>query len=391
MSYHNEIFIHTDKGSYIGGDIIYGTVFVAVNKPMKSKGIILEIIGYEKAKWEYQQSESYQDSDGQMKSRTVIKEHSDDHTFFKDHFKLVDYPGEFPYGRFSYPFQYRLPADLPGVFRKKRKHGLKMIAKIQYKIKCIVEIPGIFTHDLKTKQHLVIQSRLDKMIESKHIIKDQTVRTLCCIPRGPVRCEAWVDKNAYMSGEVAQIHVNVTNDSAVDVTHFNTKLIREMILHAHGHTQTFREIVALQKYPGTPQHSSKEAACPLPLFGKKGHFIQPFTHSKLVKCSYKIMIEMAIPWAPDLEIYIPVSIYAPQNQMWAQWQPPTWIAEAKQQQVNAQLAVPVEVIAQQMVNGIFHSPSAPPIVDVRYNQNALSNNANIIVDVNVKETSPLLG
>jgi hypothetical protein len=31
-----------------------------------------------------------------------------------DHFKLVDYIGGFPGGSFAYPFQYRLPPNLPG-------------------------------------------------------------------------------------------------------------------------------------------------------------------------------------------------------------------------------------------------------------------------------------
>jgi len=45
---HNEIFIRMDKGQYVGGDIIYGTVFLNVLHPFTARSLILELKGYEK-------------------------------------------------------------------------------------------------------------------------------------------------------------------------------------------------------------------------------------------------------------------------------------------------------------------------------------------------------
>eukprot|EP01114_Cavostelium_apophysatum_P007304 TRINITY_DN1936_c0_g1_i1.p1 TRINITY_DN1936_c0_g1~~TRINITY_DN1936_c0_g1_i1.p1 ORF type:complete len:320 (+),score=75.70 TRINITY_DN1936_c0_g1_i1:210-1169(+) len=306
-----------------------------------------EITGYEKVHWEYHETEYYEE-DGQQLSRQVVKDRKDDKTFFKDQFNLIDYPGGFPVGQFSYPFQYHLPANLPGCFKKTRKSGLKLKAKVLYKIKCTVDIPG---PDLKIKQHLVIHEKLDRSIAPQHYNKGIEVKTLCCIPRGPASCECYLDKNAYMSGETAQIHVKVQNNSAVDITNFKTKLIRELTLTAHGHKQTWRDVITQAVYPGTPKHTNKETDVPLPLISKKHHSIAPFTNSGLVKCNYIIMIEMAIPWAPDLEIFSPVPIYAAQNQAWAQWAPPAWVAGAQVQQVCSQLMVPPEVLQAQMQQG----------------------------------------
>jgi len=169
-----------------------------------------------------------------------------------------------------------------------------------------------------------------------------------------------MDKNAYVGGETAQVHVKVENDSAVDVTHFTSKLIREITLVAHGHTRTIRDIVCQAKYPGTPTMTKKESDIPLSLVGKKGHFIQASTNSRLVKCNYSMMIEMDIPWAPDLEIYSPVIIYAPQSPSWAQWRPPVWISQAQPQQVCAQLSVAPDIVASQMTLGLA-SISSPSI------------------------------
>jgi hypothetical protein len=348
--------------------------------------MILEIIGYEKVMWQYHHTESYTE-DGQQKTKTEIREHKDEKNFFKDHFKLIEYPGGFPVGRFSYPFQYRLPDSLPGCIHKSRKGALKMKAKIQYKMKCIVEIPGFFTHDLKVKQHLVIHEKLDKLIEPKHHHKEATVRTLCCIPRGPLRCSVWMNKNAYMAGETASVHVSVDNSSQVDVTHFTSKLIREITLEAHGHRQTFRDIICQQKYPGTQKLTKKDSDIPLPLFGKKGHVIHSSTSSRLVKCQYKMMIEMEIPWAPDLEIFSPVTIYAPQSQAWATWQPPVWISEAQIQAVNSKISVPNE-IAITMNTNAMHKPEI--LVPTTYNPSKIPNIKVEISNHNNSETAPLL-
>ena len=92
----NEISIRTDKGKndvffskhaigeYIGGETIFGTVFLRVVQPFTAHSLFLEIKGYEKGTdakfvllinqvyWQYQTQESYQDN-GQTKFRTVVK------------------------------------------------------------------------------------------------------------------------------------------------------------------------------------------------------------------------------------------------------------------------------------------------------------------------------
>jgi len=358
----NEIYIHTDKGYYIGGDVIFGTIFISINKPIDSKGIIVELIGEEKVMWNYEYRETYTDNNGQTQTRTEIREHKAHNHFFKDSFKLIEYPGTFPIGRFSYPFQYRLPSNLPGSFYKKKRGRLPMKACIGYKIKVVLQRPGIFTFDLREKRHIIVHEKLDKLIQPQHLIKTAEVRTLCCIPRGPVRVECWMDKNSYVAGETAQVHVKVNNDSAVEVTHFTTKLIREITLHAHGNRHVIRTIICEQKYPGTPPHSFKESPVPLPLIGKRHRNVKPASDSKLLQCKYTMMIEMDIPMAPDVELYSPVVIYAPQSSAFLQWQPPVWISQAQPQTVCAQLTVSPEFAAQ-FANPNFYAP--PPQIEIQ--------------------------
>jgi len=321
----NEIFIHTNKGTYVGGEQIHGTVFLCIHHGIPARSLTLYLSGYEKVFWQETKTEFYDKPDGTKGTRVITIDREADHTFFKISMDLVNYPGGFPAGQFQYPFIYQLPNNLPGVFRHT---GSNLKAKVEYKIKAVVDVPH--GHDLHCKQHLVIHEKINRSIEPRHFIKDHKVRTLCCIPRGDIHCEAYMDKNAYQAGETAQVHVNVNNQSTVEVTNFNVKLIRELQLNTkHGHVNTLRQVIATARYPGTDPKSEKQSNCPLPLLSD-GHYIQPSTNGKHVKARYEVMIECSIPWAPDLEIYAPVIMYAPQPLDWVNWQPPTWAATAQQ-------------------------------------------------------------
>ena len=77
--------------------------------------------------------------------------------FFKDHIHLIEYPGVFPTGQFSYPFQYRIPDQLPGTFHKKDKNGRRKVkAEVQYSIKAEVDILKKSPEALTSKHPLVI-------------------------------------------------------------------------------------------------------------------------------------------------------------------------------------------------------------------------------------------
>jgi len=378
----NEIFVHTDKGAYIGGETIYGTVYLCIVHPIGAKSVYLEVKGHEKTDWEDKKTEWYDDVDGTRKTREVIVRRTGCREFFCNRVPLIAYPGGFPLGHSASPFRYRLPAELPGIFREEgAQFGCKWKGKIEYKVKAVVDLPGT-KHDLMCKQHLYVYERLDTAIQPKHHQKTQEVRMCCCIAKGPVHVEAWMDKNAYMAGETAQIHVKVKNDSSVRVNHFNTHLIREVILRDDSnYTHQIRDTVATMKYDGCDPFSSKESAVPLPLVSM-GKNIPPSTRSKMVSCEYKVLIEMDIPWCPDVEIYSPVKIYAVQNPMWAAWQPPTWISTAQVQSVCAEFAVPTAVLQQRFQGGGFTvSASAPPInipaAQVSFNMGGPTGQANV--------------
>ncbi|XP_062517397.1 arrestin domain-containing protein A-like [Corticium candelabrum] len=352
----NQIFVRTNKGEYIAGETVYGCVYLNIVRPIASKGMKLKVKGLEKCDWEYtyneQDEDRYVSRQGEMKGK---KE------FFKVEIRLIDYPGGFPMGCFAYPFQYTLPQSLPGVFSKEDKqHGEVWKAAIKYRVKAEVDIPGT-KHDLQVKQPLIVYSELRKPVEPVRYDKQGTVRTCCCIPRGDVLVQATMDKNSYFAGETAQIHVDVDNQSAVDIENFAVKLMRVITLKGKDDDRNYHDSLKLidtvceNKYDGCPANSNKSRDVPLELFSKTGSShkeLQPTTGGSVVSCSYHVDIEMQVPWAPDIEIHAPVQILAPVNVQWQQWQPPSWVSQCVQTQVVGPYGVAPEVLASQAFAGI---------------------------------------
>jgi hypothetical protein len=93
---------------------------------------------------------------------------------------------------------------------------------------------------------------------------------------------------------------------------------------------------------------------------------------------------MDIPWAPDIEIPSPVTIYAPQSQAWTIWQPPAWVGSAVPQAVNPALAVPANLLAERVRNGVFVPPVGYNPLPVQVTVTTTSSSSN-------SETAPLLG
>jgi hypothetical protein len=81
--------------------------------------------------------------------------------------------------------------------------------------------------------------------------------------------------------------------------------------------------------------------------------LRPSTESSRVECKYEVMVEMSIPWAPDLEIYNPITLYAPQSSFWASWVPPPWVSQAKVGSSCPELAVDATTYSKEKSLGAF--------------------------------------
>lgn len=348
----NQISIRTNKGEYFGGETIYGTVYLWICSPTSAKDIKLKLKGYEKCEWEYTKQVSREGPDGTTEWDTVQGKVKGDKTFFKTEFKLVEYHDGIPIGHYAYPFQYTLQQEIPGSFRMKGKtdhsNSNEWEGNVKYKVKAAMEARD---GKLKVTQPLVIRTDARTQVnQSETHEKEGTVRLCCCIPRGTVKLQARLDSNVYEAGSTARIHVNVDNDSSVDIDHFVLKLMQ--VIHLHGkdddsHSErrvSLTDTVCESKYDGCKSGDKKECDIELVLKTGDGHEIQPTTKGGHIKCTYHIDIEMQVNWCPDIEIHAPIILTAPSNNWWQQWAAPQWLVNCQPVPIQGPCAVPQPVM-----------------------------------------------
>ncbi|XP_028395171.1 arrestin domain-containing protein A-like [Dendronephthya gigantea] len=357
----NQISIRTNKGEYFAGETIYGTVYLWICSPTTAQDIKLKLKGYEKCEWEYTQQVSREGPDGNVEWEKVQRQVKGDKTFFKTEFKLVEYHDGIPIGHYAYPFQYTLQQEIPGTFCMKGKtpHSSENSwkANIKYKVKAAME-----SHHgkLKESQPLVIRTDAarSQINQSETHEKEGTVRMCCCIPRGTVKLKTRLDSNVYVAGSTAKVHVDVDNESAVDIENFVLKLMQ--VIHLRGkddEDKTDKRIsltntVCERKYDGCQAGEKKECDIDLSLRSEDGKEIQPTTKGGHIQCTYHIDIEMQVNWAPDIEIHAPITLTAPSNNYWQQWAAPPWLANCQPVAVQGACAVPQPIMNSQTFSNV---------------------------------------
>jgi len=298
---------HTNNGSsvnivfqkpyYLASEIVSGQVDVKLTQPVQANNLMVKFVGMEKTKIE--NTVHYQDAQGnpQVKHET-FKEKKE---FFKQSFVLQTFNGGIIQpGAYSLPFQYQLPADLPGVFYDERKEadGDKIKAAIMYKVKVCLDVRG---SDLEDKEFLVINSLVSKVPQP---IALQNEKKFMFGGSGKLRMFVELAKNVFLPGETLFAKVRLDNESKKDVAAVKIKLMRELTTKAQGRVKHVVQEIQRKKFAGCKAKSKSEQMIDLPLSPKSFGT----TQGKLVSCLYHIDIECDIAMAADLEVHPPVII-----------------------------------------------------------------------------------
>ncbi|KAK3245281.1 hypothetical protein CYMTET_45138 [Cymbomonas tetramitiformis] len=302
----NRMRVILDKGHFIEGELITGRVELEVQTPVMAHELMIKFQGYEKAAWEEEVTHTEDD-----RTWSEWEEHEGDKDFFKEKVTLFQCAGQgFAPGTWIYPFQLTLPMGLPGSFYQKGGENSASVkdlkGKVRYKIKA--KLSGY--KDMQAKTEVMVFERVDHAVTPEAKMKEGQVCCLCCIPRGKVTLTARFDKNAYIAGETAQILVDCRNESGVNIDDTVCKLMCTITLEDEHGYGSYHDVSTIceSKFPGCESGKTFENLyCPLPI--PMG--IQPSSEAKYVECKYHIDIEAQVPWAPDIEIHLPITLYAP--------------------------------------------------------------------------------
>jgi len=354
----------TDKGRlsvmpqkqyYVSGEKVVGVIQAQINQPIPARAIVLHVVGHEKVEWSMQESrqvlerEATTDRPAEYRTENFVKRFRGKHQFFNQRLELYRINGALQPGNYTFPFEYQLPDGIPGSFYERREkhffvdkfededeHGNDFYdsddefafpgrgyvrpeysALIMYKLKVTIDVNGFFSRDLHCKVPLVIHEKLNADVQPAFGKTEGTVCLCCCVPRGKVFLEAHFDKNAYVPGETAQIVANIKNESTSNLK-MAVKLMRFLTLKTNGwggRQSTWTDTVCQQHYdPVAPKTDSPQRVMPLQL---QGQHVVPSTNGNLISCTFRYDVECQIDWAPDIELHMPVTIYAPQP-------PPQW-------------------------------------------------------------------
>ncbi|GMF43739.1 unnamed protein product [Phytophthora fragariaefolia] len=301
------------KPSYIAGELVVGIIYVDILQSIECDALVLKVSGKEKVEFTHVHTEF---QDGQSEQHRDRVDHNK--AFFKQ--KIVIFATEgrtYTPGRYSYPFEFQLPADLPGAFKisgYSQGEVENLTAKIKYKFKATLDVDGFFASDLKADCELVVHERNFKELVASEDSTSQDVKFLCCFSRGTCQLAVAVDKSVYFPGETARIQCNINNGSTVEITAMRCMLYQDITvkLSKGGSYRTFTQVVCESDFPGVQPGSTFDQPQPLTLIPAHSGSLQPSTKGELIACSYRIDVECDIPWCPDVRLHLPVSIIAPE-------------------------------------------------------------------------------
>jgi hypothetical protein len=280
---------------------------------MSSPALVLKATGKEKVKWTEQDGDESHDEDRE-------------HEFFKQKIVISSFPAVYNPGTYSYPFEYALPPTLPGAFHMERYSSLfveNLEATIKYKFKATLDVGGFLAKDLKTTTSIVVHEQLTQTIQPSHDSTTQNVNFLCCFNKGSCDLAVSMDKNVYFPGETAQIMCQINNRSQVDISAMRCRLYQDITVTLRHGPETFKREIARLEFPGVTAGTSVSQPQPLPLVPNVEGFVTPSTHGMIVRCDYRVEIECDIPWCPDVELHMPLTIIAPVLPSPAYAPPPT--------------------------------------------------------------------
>ncbi|KAH7463954.1 hypothetical protein PRIC2_005931 [Phytophthora ramorum] len=306
-----KIGLTVSKPSYIAGELVVGTIYVDIHEPIECDALVLKVVGKEKVEFTHVRHET---RDGETTTRRDKVEL--DKGFFNQRLVIFATAGQnYAQGRYTYPFEYQLPAELPGAFKitnYSQGDVEDLSAKIKYKFKATLDVGGFFASDLKADCDLVVHERNFKELVPSEDSTTQDVKFLCCFSRGKCELAVAMDKSVYFPGETAQIQCSVNNGSTVEITAMRCKLYQDITvqLAKGGSFRTFTKQMCENQFPGVPPGSSLAQAQPLTLVPTSSGFLQPSTKGELIACAYRIDVECDIPWCPDVRLHLPINIIA---------------------------------------------------------------------------------
>ena len=206
---HPSIFIETERPYYHPGDTVSGHInlnFAGSDFP--GNQLNLKIKGKEETSWEVPPGNPADPAE--LKHGLII--------FYNHKFPIhIWNEGHVPAGQYDFPFSFVLKDFLPGSYTHKRDENDRKnqtSAAITYKLKaeCLALDIDREMSKIKTSKELMVREKLKGNSSSKGDIA-VLLSSCFCLSQGHCQIRCFFEKNAYESGEEANIYCEIDNSA----------------------------------------------------------------------------------------------------------------------------------------------------------------------------------
>ncbi|XP_070579780.1 arrestin domain-containing protein A-like [Ptychodera flava] len=393
----NQIDIRTERGEYVGGETVYGVVYLRINTATGAEFVVLKFKGYEKCEC-LKNLGSFTSFRDMPEKKHVRKDDKRGYEnlllgkkfYFNTTIKLWEDKGPLPRGHYVLPFQYQLPPDLPGNYANEGYGYKNWKGIVKYKVKAFV---AELDEPLKHTQPLIIRPFRNAKVSPVPQSVTGAVRKCFCYSGGEVMVEIKLNKAVYTAGEVAVLQIAICNNSQEDIHSIRVHLQRTTKLLGWTNAIESDDENDNDSVNGT-EYSGKPDQCVYPeafvtVWGKNVEGIPksedkdkvihnkqvkiplyetlasqnmvipvlPTTLGTLVRCAYYVTVDVDVPYSPDISVVTPiVAIQASGNEHWANWKPPDWVARCQVQQPASECSVRQSILDSDVFSTIppFH-------------------------------------
>eukprot|EP00019_Armaparvus_languidus_P013482 CAMPEP_0168586592 /NCGR_PEP_ID=MMETSP0420-20121227/4374_1 /TAXON_ID=498008 /ORGANISM="Pessonella sp." /LENGTH=403 /DNA_ID=CAMNT_0008621709 /DNA_START=201 /DNA_END=1412 /DNA_ORIENTATION=+ len=236
----------------------------------------------------------------------VITKHEETREFFRERINVWSVGGLIGVGSYNFPFQYKLPDNLPGVFEIHSGNwmtGDAYRAEILYIAEAKFDVA--FTCNLYDSVRLIINEKFDRALTPS---LSQDSKTFMFTP-GRLTAKMWLDHNCYFPGNSIVAKLEANNTSTKRTQSISLSLNQTITLKAHSASRTVHVTVSQNTVQGFDPSFFGVRFIPfqIPLNAQPTS-----TSGRLVRNTYMFDLKIKLSGAMNLHVRTKTAILAPQ-------------------------------------------------------------------------------
>ncbi|KAI6169976.1 CBN-ARRD-24 protein [Aphelenchoides bicaudatus] len=228
-----EIYLDNDKFNYLPGEVVSGFVRIDSNKPIKARSVSLQCVGKSEVEWLESRrsgSRSGSSTDNYYSKWTIMDQRI---IFWEQEHESEKFPG----GEECLSFSFQLPQCLPPTFKAN-------FGDVTYKLKAKIDIPFWFDKEAELDFNVLPYYNLNYLPHASQAVQKDKVKEYGFCKKDKIDIQAYLNKNAYASGEPILCAISVQGSPDRYVKSITVSLLKTIECKAEDHMKATTDIIA---------------------------------------------------------------------------------------------------------------------------------------------------